>query len=50
MYRIVRGGSFNYGTLANTSSRRDGSPSFRHSFYIGFRVARTVTHENSVAH
>ena len=43
VYRMVRGGSFNYGTMANTSSRRDGHPHFRRDFYIGFRVARTVT-------
>ena len=43
MYRMVRGGSFNYGTLANTSGRRDGHPHCLRDFYIGFRVARTVT-------
>ncbi len=41
-YRTVRGGSFNYGSLANTSGRRDSYPFSNRLIYIGFRVARTV--------
>ena len=43
VYRMLRGGSFNYGTMANTSGRRDGHPYYWTDFYIGFRVARSVT-------